>query len=159
MSFRGRFESDDFNFEDELTVQRDERSSPIVILAAIAGLVVGLFVWGSVAMSVLSAGEATGTPTERAPVVAEDDENDAGDEVAIDCDDLAGASALSPAREARYREQCASPTPAAPEPAAAPAATPTPDTRPNRGDCNVIRGTAYNSPEERVWFLANCVAR
>ena len=28
---------------------------------------------------------------------------------------------------------------------------------PNRADCNQIRGTQYLSPEERTWFLANCV--
>jgi hypothetical protein len=27
----------------------------------------------------------------------------------------------------------------------------------NRTDCNVIRGTAYNSEDERGWFLANCL--
>lgn len=34
-------------------------------------------------------------------------------------------------------------------------ATPTPIA--NRADCEVIRGDDYNSPEERVWFLDNCV--
>jgi hypothetical protein len=29
----------------------------------------------------------------------------------------------------------------------------------NRLDCEKIRGTNYNSPEERTWFLANCVRR
>jgi hypothetical protein len=36
-----------------------------------------------------------------------------------------------------------------------PAASPT--TTVNREDCDAIRGTQYFSPEERVWFLANCV--
>ena len=27
----------------------------------------------------------------------------------------------------------------------------------NRENCNEIRGTQYRSPEERTWFLANCV--
>jgi hypothetical protein len=40
-------------------------------------------------------------------------------------------------------------------------ATPTPVAAPvtNRQDCNAIRGHAYLSPEERTWFLSNCVAR
>jgi len=33
---------------------------------------------------------------------------------------------------------------------------PTP-TAPNRKDCNAIRGTSYESGEEREWFLANCL--
>ena len=28
---------------------------------------------------------------------------------------------------------------------------------PNRADCDAIRGTDYESPEERTWFLANCL--
>ena len=28
----------------------------------------------------------------------------------------------------------------------------------NRANCDQIRGTDYNSPEERTWFLANCVS-
>ena len=33
----------------------------------------------------------------------------------------------------------------------------TPEEPPNRGDCEAIRGTDYESPEEREWFLANCL--
>ena len=29
----------------------------------------------------------------------------------------------------------------------------------NRLDCVKIRGTQYHSPEERTWFLSNCVSR
>jgi hypothetical protein len=29
----------------------------------------------------------------------------------------------------------------------------------NRLDCQKIRGTQYHSPEERTWFLSNCVRR
>ncbi len=35
-------------------------------------------------------------------------------------------------------------------------ATPTPNPL-NRQDCNTIRGTPYASPEERTWYLANCL--
>jgi len=48
----------------------------------------------------------------------------------------------------------ASPTPA-------PAATSTPEPAveapPNREDCDAIQGTDYQSPEEREWYLANCL--
>lgn len=33
---------------------------------------------------------------------------------------------------------------------------PTPEA-PNREDCDAIRGTDYQSPEEREWYLANCL--
>jgi hypothetical protein len=161
MTFRGRFEDEDFRLEDELTKQRDERSSPVVLLVGLVGLIVGLFVWGSIAMSVLSSGEDANAATNDPPAASDDAEGGAGTgaedpEAPIDCADLKDELALSPARQAQYREQCETPTA---EPSAAPAATATPDTRPNRGDCNIIRGTAYNSPEERQWFLTNCVGR
>ena len=35
--------------------------------------------------------------------------------------------------------------------------TPTPVQPGNRQDCQRIRGTDYHSPEERTWFLSNCV--
>ena len=38
-----------------------------------------------------------------------------------------------------------------------PAPTATPGEVANRADCNQIRGTQYHSPEERTWYLANCV--
>jgi hypothetical protein len=44
--------------------------------------------------------------------------------------------------------------------ATVPAATSTPEPTPepaNRADCAAIQGTAYESPEEREWYLANCL--
>jgi hypothetical protein len=45
--------------------------------------------------------------------------------------------------------------------APAPEATNTPESTAepvtNRADCAKIRGTDYLSPDERTWFLANCV--
>jgi hypothetical protein len=35
--------------------------------------------------------------------------------------------------------------------------TPTPVPVANREDCTEIQGTAYESPEERTWYLANCL--
>jgi len=35
--------------------------------------------------------------------------------------------------------------------------TPTPVPAANREDCDEIQGTAYESPEEREWYLANCL--
>ena len=142
---------DDFDLDDELSQQRDERISPYIAVAAAIGLAVGLFLWGSVAISVLSAGESIAGDTdpsiEGAPGVS--DEQEGGP---IDCSELGGALALSPARAAQYREQCSTPAPV-------PSPSPTPDTRLNRADCATIRGTEYHSPEERRWFLANCVTR
>jgi hypothetical protein len=40
-----------------------------------------------------------------------------------------------------------------------PQATPEPTPVANRADCSAIRGTDYHSPEERTWYLANCVNR
>jgi LPXTG-site transpeptidase (sortase) family protein len=34
---------------------------------------------------------------------------------------------------------------------------PAPSLPPNRANCDQIRGTAYESPEERDWYLANCI--
>jgi hypothetical protein len=47
-------------------------------------------------------------------------------------------------------------TPASQGQPAAPDATATPVVA-NRANCDQIRGTNYNSPDERQWFLANCV--
>jgi hypothetical protein len=35
----------------------------------------------------------------------------------------------------------------------------TPEVLTNRQDCDAIRGTDYLSPDERTWYLANCVTR
>jgi hypothetical protein len=50
------FDDEDLvDLEAELTETRDERISPLVLGAAVAGLLVGLFLWGSLVMSVASA--------------------------------------------------------------------------------------------------------
>ena len=46
--------------------------------------------------------------------------------------------------------EAAPPTQPPPAPTAAPVVA-------NRANCDQIRGTDYNSPEERTWFLSNCV--
>lgn len=145
------YDDPNFDLNDELTQQRDERISPVVAVVGLIGIIVGVAFWGSLAMSILSAGEgnaSSDTGPDRPPAAGEVEEEEAG----IDCDDIEDASALSPAREAEYREQCATPEPEA-------TAEPTPDTRTNREDCDTIRGTDYRSPEERQWFLANCVTQ
>lgn len=50
-------------------------------------------------------------------------------------------------------EPTAQPTPTA----AAEAPPPQQPSTTNRQDCNQIRGTEYLSPEERTWYLDNCV--
>jgi hypothetical protein len=37
--------------------------------------------------------------------------------------------------------------------------TATPDAAVNRENCDVIRGTPYQTDQERTWYLANCVNR
>lgn len=47
-----------------------------------------------------------------------------------------------------------------PSPTNTPKPTPTPrptEPPPDRTDCGQIRGTPYRSPQEREWFLANCI--
>jgi hypothetical protein len=43
--------------------------------------------------------------------------------------------------------------------AASPTAQPTAAAAPNRKDCAAIRGTDYQSGEEREWYLANCLSQ
>jgi hypothetical protein len=49
------------------------------------------------------------------------------------------------------------PTSAPPAATSTTAPEPTPEPPPNREDCDAIEGTAYESPEEREWYLANCL--
>jgi hypothetical protein len=121
------FEDEGFlEIEAELTDPRDERVSPWILSAAVIGLLIGFFFWGSLVMSVASAagdffdGDST---TNNGSIAA-------GDTVTT----------------------VSTPTPQ-------PSATTTPDAGVNRLDCTEIRGTDYRSPEERTWFLANCVTR
>lgn len=81
----------------------------------------------------------------------------------------AGLNATSPSDTAAERSgpttplRDASPAePALPEPTSTPQAAeaePTAEPAPvnNRQNCDQIRGTQYISPEERTWYLANCV--
>lgn len=66
---------------------------------------------------------------------------------------------ITPVRDADDDEADVTVTPA---PTEAPALEPTPSPATptqvsNRENCAEIRGTDYFSPEERTWFLANCV--
>ena len=47
--------------------------------------------------------------------------------------------------------------PPSPQPTELPSAEPIVTSLPDRINCNEVRGTAYRSPNERDWFLANCV--
>lgn len=78
-------------------------------------------------------------------------------------------------REAFVPESTPTPTPAPPTPTPEPEATPEPSPSPapappetasppppqqgppNRMNCDAIRGTQYLSPEERSWYLGNCL--
>ena len=122
---QGEFADDaGFEFEEEPTDQREERVSPLILASAVVGLLVGLFLRGSLVMSV---GSSAG---------------DLLNDVSLDSE--GAPSALD----------TVTPTPSA---GANPSVTPVPDPSVNREDCEEIRGTDYRSPEERQWFLANCV--
>ncbi len=136
-------------FSDQLTEARDNRTSPLILGAAVIGLLVGLFVWGSLAMSVMSSG-GDGLDD----LTAEGTLADALDDGALECSDFGPDRNLSPELEAEYQEQCVTPesgdggTDATPSP---------PVDQTNRADCDAIRGTPYRSAAERDWFLANCL--
>jgi len=50
------------------------------------------------------------------------------------------------------------PTPTVPEPTSTATAEPTATPLPDRTDCAAIAASSYRSPEERTWYLANCIA-
>jgi hypothetical protein len=131
--------------EAELTEERDDRVSPLILSAAVIGMLVGLFVWGSLAMSVMSSTEGLitdlSTGSEGSPAAFEGQ---------VDCDALDQEDTLSPAQAEAYAEQCDAAE------SDADASSPA-DPALNRADCDAIRGTDYRSPEEREWFLENCV--
>ena len=130
--------------ESELTQERDERVSPLILSAAVIGVLVGLFVWGSLAMSVMSSADSivddASTGSDGSPATFEEP---------IDCEELAKADTLTEAQASAFVQQCGD-AESGPE---------SPETDPalNRADCDAIRGSDYRSPDEREWFLANCV--
>jgi hypothetical protein len=110
-----------------------------VLLSAAVGFGLGLFIWATALMSMVS--------------LVEGQLNDFGSEpVAWDCE--SDSETLSLEQQVLFVEECATPTPVA---TASPTMTPTPAN--NRLDCEEIRGTDYLSSEERTWFLDNCVRR
>lgn len=135
------------DIEEALTEPPEDRVPPLILVSAVIGLVVGLFVWGSLAMSVMSSTEGViedlSTDSEGAFDMEEAD-------LVIDCSDTGPPPFASAEQRAAFEARCASPTPAAAE-------TPAPDPALNRADCDAIRGTDYRSVEERQWFLENCV--
>lgn len=111
----------------------------VVLLSAVIGFALGLFIWATAVMSIVS--------------LVEGEFKDFGSEaVAWDCDSDSGTLSLD--QQVQFVEECATPTP---EATASPTITPTPAV--NRLDCEEIRGTDYFSSEERRWFLDNCVRR
>jgi hypothetical protein len=71
-------------------------------------------------------------------------------------DALAERTTPVPASES-YPDPSLTPISLSPTPTNTPASTATRVS--NRLDCAQIRGTEYYSPEERTWYLANCVRR
>jgi hypothetical protein len=77
--------------------------------------------------------------------------SDGGDDTA----DLAVAPSNTPSLSNVDVAPTASPT--SPPPVATATVEPTPEPPPNRENCAEIQGTDYLSPEEREWYLANCL--
>jgi hypothetical protein len=141
---------EDFDFEEQLTEERDERVSPLIVGAAVIGLMVGLFVWGSLTLSMISGAGDFFDDVSTSPL----DEIEPPSVVEtgpVDCEALEDQLTLSEDQEAAYRAECLT---------QAAEATATPEAAGsgvNREDCDAIRGTQYRSAEERDWFLDNCV--
>ena len=121
------------DFEGALTKRRDEHLSPLVLLGGLAGMAAGVFLWGSLLVSMTSM-------------------------LASGFDELGSITEFSEGAVVSAASDTPTPTPS-PSPTPRPTATPTPDPSVNRLNCQQIRGTDYRSPEERTWFLANCVTR
>ena len=140
----GNEPEEDLKQDEEQAEPRDERIPPLILASAVTGLLIGLFVWGSLAMTVMSSAQGLfddlNSGSLGPPAVG----------ATVDCGVLESRPARSADEEATYKEQCVSSTPQ-------PGVTPTPDASLNREDCEAIRGTQYRSQEERQWFLANCV--
>ena len=133
--------------ESELTEQPDDRVSPLILSAAVIGLLVGLFVWGSLAFSLASSTEGMiddlGTGSEGPSGAGTQD-------LPPDCDTLGQTSVMSSEQQATYDAECVTPE-VQPGPAGAGEL--------NRADCEAIQGTDYRSVDEREWFIANCLTR
>jgi hypothetical protein len=84
---------------------------------------------------------------------------DAAEADVLDCASFGAVRALSPEDEARFQTQCGATAPPLVQPTVAPTVAPPASTATNRANCNEIRGKPYRSPEERTWFLANCITR
>lgn len=133
--------------EEALEAPLEERVPPLILMSAVIGLVVGLFVWGSLAISVMSSTEGVISDLSTDSEGAFDIESA---DLVLDCGDADASRFLSTEQRAILQERCASPTPE-------PEETPEPDPALNRADCDAIRGTDYRSVEEREWFLDNCI--
>lgn len=163
MQFTQRPDGDeeDGDLDDQIDEQRDNTVSPVVIGAAVAGLLVGLLLWGSIALSAFS-GMMGVFDDDDSPVAESGAEDTEGlpltDDQTIDCDAFGPTRALSPEQEAQYQEHCVEPTPEPETESQEGAGDGAPeDASLNRENCDDIRGTDYRSAAEREWFLANCL--
>lgn len=153
-------ELDDDEYDDPLAATRppaqEDRPPPLVLIGAGVGVLIGLLLWGSIALAAVSG--VLGIFDDSTPAVStntgEESEAPLADDtdLVLDCDAFGPNRALSPEQEAAYQEQCVEPTPEPDDEPVAPA-----DATLNREDCDAIRGTEYRSGEERQWFLDNCV--
>jgi hypothetical protein len=131
----------------------------IVLFAGGAAFIVGLVLWGFLALSVMAGVDSLLGETESRQTLTE-----ASEAQVFNCADFGAVRALSAENEARLQAQCGASLPVSapaavqvstmPEAPAVPSATAN-----NRANCDEIRGTDYRSDGERTWYLANCVTQ
>jgi hypothetical protein len=76
------------------------------------------------------------------------------------CDQIRGKPYTSEGQHQWYLANCIGTPPGAPDQVTAPASQPSQPqvvAGPDRTNCGEITGTPYRSPNERQWYLANCV--
>jgi hypothetical protein len=126
----------------------------------LVGFAIGVFLWGSLFMAMVS-GVGSVVDSDSADATTSqggNGESTASEAAPLNCDVLAGRATLTGEEELFFQQECVEEEEeevAATDEAAedeGPA-----DPLVNRENCDEIRGNAYFSPEERTWFLDNCV--
>jgi hypothetical protein len=135
------------------SIMRSRLAAPIAVLAFVVGVVAWALLLGWVVTAVKDAFREDDGPV-NGDVVIEPTDN-------VDCDDFDGSRTPTPDEANALVNECTTPTPVTPTATSMPK-TPTATanqapTDENRFNCSLIRGTDYRSPNERTWFLENCL--
>jgi hypothetical protein len=130
--------------------------SNVVLIAGGAAFMVGVVLWGFLALSIMAGVDSLLGETESRQTLTETSEAQV-----FDCTDFGAVRALSAENEARLQAQCGAllPVSAPVEVVSAAPGTSAVATSTNRANCDQVRGTDYLSAEERTWYLANCVTQ